>query len=237
MAVLEFACAHWMRHCGGGMSDKRIEGSRQARKASRVAPEEGSRAILLAATAELLADRNDLDFSLGEVAKRTGLSAALIPYHFGNKHGLLSALLEWSSGHHVEQLGGLVAMPLPALDKLRIHVRAIVATYMKMPYLDRLLHHLIDLSDEAEARRVSEYYVGRVVDFYRQLIDQGVREGSLRPIDPMHLYFVLLGTGDHLVARRRLLEPAVGQAGFDAGFARDFGDILYGMILNGIAVE
>ena len=117
------------------------------------------------------------------------------------------------------------------------HVRGIVTTYTKTPYLDRLLHHLIEASPEEEARRISDFYVGRVIEFYRRLIDQGVAEGVFRRIDPVHLYFILVGTGDHLVARRRLLEPIVGSAGFDSNFARSFGDELFNIVFCGVRAE
>jgi TetR/AcrR family transcriptional regulator len=189
---------------------------------------------LLTATAELLTEKRSLDFSLAEVAARTGLSAALVQYYFGSKHGLLGALLEWSSSRYVAQINNLMAMSMPAMDKLRIHVRALIKTYTKTPYIDRLLHHVINASDDAEAKRISSYYVGRVVEFYRHLIDQGVSEGTMRPIDPMHLYFVLLGTGDHLAARRRLLTPALGVTDMDAQFAQEFGEALFDILSNGL---
>jgi AcrR family transcriptional regulator len=215
--------------------------ARQLRKAEGTgviaSGDEGTKQLLLAATADLLTERSNLEFSLSEIATRTSMSAALVQYHFGSKHGLLGALLESSSSHYVAQINGLMAMNMTALEKLRLHVRGIVVTYTKTPYLDRLLHHLIDVSDDDEARRISDYYVRRVVEFYRQLIAQGVSEGTMRDIDPMHLYFVLLGTGDHLVARRRLLEPALGSDGLDDGFTRSFGDVLYSIVLNGISSQ
>jgi AcrR family transcriptional regulator len=201
---------------------------------SRTGADEVTKKALLDATAEILAERSNLEFSQAEVGARSGMSAALVQYHFGSKHGLLAALLEYSSTHYVSQINGLADMTMSATDKLRLHVRGIVTTYTKTPYLDRLLHHLIENSEEAEARRISEFYVGRVIEFYRRLIDQGVAEGVFRPVDPVHLYFILVGTGDHLVARRRLLEPIVGSTGFDSSFARAFGDELFTMVFSGV---
>ena len=185
---------------------------------------------LLTATADLLTTKGNLDFSLAEVAER----AALVQYYFGGKHGLLSALMEWSSSRYVAQINNLLELDLNAEEKLRIHVRALVKTYTKTPYIDRLLHHLINASDDEEAKRISDYYVGRVVEFYRHLVDEGVREGLFRPIDPMHLYCVLLGTADHLAARRRLLTPALASHEMDAEFAREFAEVFADVLLNGI---
>lgn len=189
---------------------------------------------LLAATDNLLTEKGNIDFSLAEVGARAGLSTALVQYYFGSKHGLLAALLEWSSSRYVSQINGLLAMELSAPEKLQIHLRALVKTYLKTPYIDRLLHHLISSSDDAEAQRISDFYVKRVVEFYRHLIDQGVRDGDFRPVDPLHLYFILLGTADHLAARRRLLASALGAADLDMDFVGVFSTALNDMMLNGL---
>jgi TetR/AcrR family transcriptional regulator len=216
-----------------------IAAKKAAKKKAKVAAtagrDPGTENTLLLATADLLTKKGNLDFSLAEVAAEAGMSAALVQYYFGGKHGLLSALLEWSSSRYVAQINNLLAMDLSAVEKLRIHLRALVKTYTKTPYIDRLLHHVISSSDEAEAKRISDYYVGRVVEFYRHLIDEGVREGVFRPIDPMHLYFILLGTADHLAARRRLLTPVIASHEMDADFVRDFSDALADILLKGVS--
>lgn len=194
----------------------------------------GTEDSFLTATAELLTHRGNLDFSLAEVAARTGRSAALVQYYFGSKLGLLSALLQRTSIRDANQMNGLLAMDISAKDKFRFHVRALVRTYVKAPYIDRLLHHVINDSDDLEAQRISEFYVTRVVEFYRRLIAQGVSEGSMRPLDPMHLYFILIGTGDHLAARRRLLAPALGVSGMDTKFVSEFGDALFHTLWSGL---
>jgi AcrR family transcriptional regulator len=200
----------------------------------RKTPDTETENLLLGAADALLIERGNLNFSLAEVAERTNLSAALVHYYFGSKHGLLSALLEWSSSKSVGQLNSLMAMDYPALTKLQIHVRALIKTYTKAPYLDRLLHHLVDASDEEEAKRISTFYVMRVVAFYRQLIDQGVREGTMRPVDPMDLYLVLLGTADHFSARRRLVTTALGTDHLDDEFAVRFADVFIDMLTSGV---
>lgn len=203
-------------------------------RAGRKRRDASTEQALLVATANLLTDKGNIDFTLAEVGARAGLSTALVQYYFGSKHGLLGALLEWSSSRYVSQINGLLAMDLSAPEKLQIHLRALVKTYITTPYIDRLLHHLISASDDAEAQRISDYYVKRVVDFYRHLIDQGVREGNFRPVDPMHLYFILLGTADHLAARRRLLATALGAADLDMDFVGVFSTALNDVMLNGL---
>ena len=49
---------------------------------------------LLVAAGELMIERNSVEISLADIAQKSGVNAALVKYHFGNKDGLLLALLE-----------------------------------------------------------------------------------------------------------------------------------------------
>ena len=48
---------------------------------------------LLVAASELMIERASIDVSLSDIAQKSGVNAALVKYHFGNKDGLLLALL------------------------------------------------------------------------------------------------------------------------------------------------
>ncbi|MFX8620540.1 TetR family transcriptional regulator, partial [Acinetobacter baumannii] len=51
-------------------------------------------ARLLAAASSLMIERGSTEISLGDISERSGVNSALVKYHFGNKTGLLIALLE-----------------------------------------------------------------------------------------------------------------------------------------------
>src|SRR6266481_394441 len=48
---------------------------------------------LLVAASELMIERSSIEVSLSDIAQKSGVNAALVKYHFGNKDGLLMALL------------------------------------------------------------------------------------------------------------------------------------------------
>lgn len=193
--------------------------------------------FLLTVTSDLLKEKDSVDFSLSEIALRSGMSAALVQYHFGSKDGLLMALLERGTAKAASQLIALEKMPVSASERLRIHVKGLVSAYMHAPYINRLLHHIMSSGDEARAIRTSELFITPIANFYSKLIDQGVAEGVFRPVLPMHLYFMLVGACDQLVARRSALQHAFGVAELTEEMGRSFCDTLYHIISAGLAVD
>jgi TetR/AcrR family transcriptional regulator len=153
---------------------------------------------LVDATASLLCERTALDASLSEIAKRAGLNAALIKYYFGNKNGLLLAVLERDAERAMGELHHLVQIPIPAEEKLRVHIRGIVNAFHRSPYLNRLITYMIQYSDEDSSRRVGEIYVEPMIAAYEAIIAQGVEEGVFRPVDPKFLYYSLVGACEHI---------------------------------------
>src|SRR3546814_15405740 len=54
----------------------------------------GARALLLETTSAIMREGDVIDISLSELSLRSGLNSALVKYYFGNKAGLLKALLD-----------------------------------------------------------------------------------------------------------------------------------------------
>lgn len=167
---------------------------------------------LLDATASLLSERTALDVSLSDIAKRSGLNSALIKYYFGNKDGLLLALLERHAKVAMGALVHLVDMNLSAEQKLRIHVSGLINALYKSPYLNRLIHFMIAYGDEASSRRVVTIFREPMVAAYEAIIAQGVREGIFRPVDANLLYHSLSGACEHIFYAASSVPSARGEA-------------------------
>jgi len=59
---------------------------------------------LLVAASELMIERSSIEVSLSDIAQKSGVNAALVKYHFGNKDGLLLALLARDAATEIRRL-------------------------------------------------------------------------------------------------------------------------------------
>ena len=108
---------------------------------------------LLVAASELMIERSAIEISLSDIAQKSGVNAALVKYHFGNKDGLLLALLARDAATEMAQLDYLWAQPITPTAKLKLHIAGIIRAYHQFPYMNRLIHYLLHESSGTRGRR------------------------------------------------------------------------------------
>ena len=165
---------------------------------------------LLVAASELMIERSAIEVSLSDIAQKSGVNAALVKYHFGNKDGLLLALLAHVAATEIAQLEYLLAQSMTPTAKLKLHIAGIIRAYHQFPYMNRLIHYLLHESSAKAADEVSKFFVAPLLDFHRRLLAEGVRAGEFRKIDPVLFYTSLIGACDHLFFARHAMSRASG---------------------------
>ena len=168
---------------------------------------------LIVAASQLMIERHSIEFSLSELAQRSGVNSALVKYHFGNKEGLLLALLERDSATQIENLDYLMRQPIAPAAKLKLHIGGIINAYYRYPYMNRLLHFLLHESSAEAASAVSRFFVRPLFDFQSRLLADGVNAGEFRKVDPVLFYTSLVGACDHLFYGRPVMSRALGVGG------------------------
>jgi len=128
---------------------------------------------LLVAASELMIERSAVEISLSDIAQKSGVNAALVKYHFGNKDGLLLALLARDAETEVANLEYLLGQPITPTAKLRLHIAGIIRAYHRFPYMNRLIHYLLHESSAEAADEVSKFFVAPLLDFHRRLLSEG----------------------------------------------------------------
>src|ERR1700755_74985 len=165
---------------------------------------------LLVAASELMIERSSIEVSLSDIAQKSGVNAALVKYHFGNKDGLLLALLARDAATEMAQLDYLLSQPIAPTAKLKLHIAGIIRAYHQFPYMNRLIHYLLHESSAEAADEVSKFFVAPLLDFHRRLLAEGIKSGEFRKVDPGLFYTSLIGACDHLFFGRHAMIRAVG---------------------------
>ena len=189
---------------------------------------------LVAAAREIMTERNAVEFSLQDVAARSGLNSALVKYHFGNKDGLLLAILERDAEISLKQVEKLLAREMPATQKLSLHMSGIIETYFRKPYMNRLVHMLVHERGDEAAQQVSRFFVEPLARFQRQMLEEGVKSGEFKEVDPGFFYHAVGSACDALFRWHPESRRIWGVATINDAQRRRYADFVVDLVLNGL---
>jgi AcrR family transcriptional regulator len=192
---------------------------------------------LLVAASDLMIERSAIDVSLSDIAQKSGVNAALVKYHFGNKDGLLLALLARDAATEVSHLEYLLAQPISPTEKLKLHITGIIRAYRRFPYMNRLIHYLLHETSAEAAGEVSKFFVAPLLEFHRRLLNEGIRAGEFRKVDPVFFYTSLIGACDHLFFGRQAMSRASGVGPVTDQVCRDYIKHMEALICGGMLKE
>jgi len=167
--------------------------------------------ILIAASEEFV-EKGLAGARMQAIANRAGVNKALLHYYFRSKQRLYEAVFENTLGNIWKEMEKNMA----GLDEnadVAVIVRTLVSTYLNTlkdsPAFPRIF--LRELADGGDNLRVIingfiERFgnvIGRVFGVFKR----GVQQGTLRPIDPVHILINVMG----MCAASFILKPVVAQ--------------------------
>ena len=177
----------------------------------------------MAAARALTSERPGDQITIRAVAERAGYDPALVTYYFGNKAGLLEAVLEDAAAEFLGEIErGLDRLRSGASagggeEGLAVLLGPVIEFNCENPELQRMsIQHLLSSSELAE-----QFFDLGPVPYLRRLeawVKAEVKSGTLRAVDARVLattltFIPLMFTVMELVVRRafgeELLEPAV----------------------------
>ncbi|WP_424628282.1 TetR family transcriptional regulator [Bradyrhizobium sp. SYSU BS000235] len=199
-------------------------------------PMNATAAKLLVAAGDLMIERNSTDISLSDIAEKSGVNSALVKYHFGNKDGLLLALLARDAGAEMANLAFVLDQPISPTEKLKRHIAGIINAYYRFPYLNRLIHLLLHQGSEKTAREVNRFFVTPLFEFQRRLLAEGIAAGEFRKVDPALFYTSLVGACDHLFYGRQM-SARFGANGITDAVRRQYIAHMTNLILGGMLTD
>ncbi|PLK24497.1 TetR family transcriptional regulator [Novosphingobium sp. TH158] len=178
-----------------------------------------------------------VDISLSDLSRQSGLNSALVKYYFGNKAGLLKALIEREWVAIVKSVDALLRKDLDPETKLRIHMEGVVDNFFRTPYTHRLLMRLIRESAPDEAQKLADSTIRPLLDAYEKLIGEGVAAGVFRPVDPQLFYFTVIGAADRFFSARLVLKYCSDTDVLDEALRDRYRTHLNDFVVAGILVQ
>ena len=74
-----------------------------------------------------------------------------------------------------------------------------------------------------------------MIDVYRDMVAQGVREGVLKDVDPGLLYYCLVGAADHIFHAGYSVPATLGIERLDDGIKQRYAELVCDIYLRGLA--
>jgi TetR/AcrR family transcriptional regulator len=165
-------------------------GALRARRRDAVA----TREALLAAGAELFADRGYDGVPVAAIAARARVNKAMISYHFGGKRNLYVAIVTATFGEIVAGVERLAASAKPAPEVLRELVALVgeMATRRHPHFCAMMLREVVAGGKHLDPVVIDQ--PARILGAVQRIVARGVREGDLRPVDPLLTHLSLVGS-------------------------------------------
>jgi len=171
---------------------KRTVGRPRARSKGPAGP--AKEAILLAA-AELFASQGYAGTSTREIADRVGIRQPSLFYHFSKKEEILRAIVDQAAASLLDHLPDFEKRPERAAIKLYDLLNLDFLYLMTEPYGIGQLMLLPELRS-GDLRQEIEQKRNRIIDVYRKLIRQGIKEGDFLASDVNVTTFTVFGMGE-----------------------------------------
>ncbi|ORE95358.1 TetR family transcriptional regulator [Stappia sp. 22II-S9-Z10] len=191
---------------------------------------------LLEAASTLMRTRDTIDVSLSDIAQTAKVNAALVKYYFGNKRGLVLALLERDLSNAVAQLRDLMQTEVRPTQKMKYHLSGLIRMYFYRPYLNRLLMAVMRDANEPAAREIALSYCAPIIEAYEQMVADGVAAGEFKPVDAKFLYFTIIGACDQIFSARYVLRYVHGVEEIDDALRRAYTRQVIDLIMGGLLV-
>jgi AcrR family transcriptional regulator len=151
---------------------------------------------IVAAAAELFAERSFDGASTREIASRAGVTQPLLNYHYTSKEVLWRAAVDSlfdaltsAMAAHLADLGDV-----DELTRAKLSVRNFVTFSARHPEL----HRIITQESKADGSRMDylvDHHVRPLYERTVSIFEHLVRDGVVAPIAPAHLYYILTGAG------------------------------------------
>ncbi len=139
--------------------------------------------------------------TMDEVARAAGCSRTTLYAHFRNMEDLYGSLLDQDAEAFIREAAAAVESEATTGRKIRRIIEITRSTYVRNHVLRMAFTGDSEMSLERVARVYSRDQEGRIIELLRQVLEEGIREGSLRAVDAERVAYLMFQLGSALVER------------------------------------
>lgn len=192
----------------------------------------GRRAIISAAC-DLIRTLPPDKMTRAEVARHAKVAPRSIHYYFKDRPSLLRATASALSDIFQQQAGAAVREEDPPEVQLRSRIQAFLRFQLDYPYFHRLVVEEI-LGGEGTSQSMLQAMSQRGAAGYQRIVEKGVGERTMRPVDVSLLYLTIIGIVELAASGRPILRE-LGYAGADApDYVERYGNFISDLLVNGL---
>ncbi|MGD9812600.1 MAG: hypothetical protein AB7U35_14920 [Sphingobium sp.] len=196
------------------------------------------KAFLIERTIDLLRTTPPEKLSLSMAARHAGVHLTLFKYYFTDRTRLLVDVARDLSRLLGDNVAAIENRDLSAPERFRIRIDAMVDFFFINPFYHRLMVEIIGDETDPLATELINIWMTKTLDIYHEIIAGGVKEGSLRPIDPYFTFVAIMGLCEQFQHATRLVQP--GQADRKVNreeTAARYKAYIYDLMMHGIGAE
>lgn len=137
--------------------------------------------------------------STRHLASEAGVNMAMINYYFGSKDGLLKSVLERRMLIMRNALQEVVAQARDSREKLMGAIDLYINKVSSNNFFHRIIHREISFSQRSELSDFISENVFTNVSTFRDIIREGIENGSFKPVDAEMTVASIFGTIYYIV--------------------------------------
>jgi TetR/AcrR family transcriptional regulator len=209
-------------------------GRRSIGRPAASAPGVGRQA-LIEKTCELLRTLPPDRVTRAEVARHAKVDPSLIRYYFKERSALLVAATEQLTSQYRERVEQKTAASdhSPAA-LLRLRIDNLLDLEMANPFFHRLIVEEIVPAKSAAAKQLLQQLTSRGTAGYGAIVEAGVRDGSLRHVEPAFLFLAVISMCEFFLTGLPILRVALGEEIDQATLTKRYREFVLDLVLNGL---
>jgi TetR/AcrR family transcriptional regulator len=152
-----------------------------------------TRQALIAAATELFSGQGYSGTTVEAIARRARVNKAMINYHFGGKRKLYAAIVRELLSSALEELQEVRQSSESAEERLRRFIQTFDRLVRERPAIPiMIVREAVSGGSHLDVKLLPHFL--EVFALVREILEQGTREGTFRPVHPLATHLSLIGS-------------------------------------------